>query len=242
MPVRLPSRARKHPPSKPPARRHSQNDPGETRRRLIDAAAECFVERGFRATTIRDVCARAGANIASVNYHFAGKLALYREVFRESSSWARDAYPLTGVPSADPRADLRRFVHAMIARLTDPGRGARHAKLMAHEMVEPTSVLDEVVADVIRPHFELLESIVARLLVPGHTRQSPGVRAAARAIVAQILLFRNCRSVLERLHPEDVTDARMAARAGEIAEFSLAALDGLRAADRPHRRREDPTP
>lgn len=241
MPVRSPSRARTHSPSKPPARRHPQHDPGETRRRLIDAAAECFAERGFRATTIRDVCARAGANIAAVNYHFAGKLALYREVFRESSAWAREAYPLTGVPSADPRADLRRFVHAMIARLTDPGRGARHAKLMAREMVEPTRVLDEIVEGVIRPHIELLESIVARLLVPGSTHHSPRVRAAARAIIAQILLFRNCRAVLERLHPEDATDAAMAARAEDIAEFSLAALDGLRA-DHLHRPREDATP
>ncbi len=219
-----------------PRRRRNRRDErsrGDTRRQLLESAAECFAEKGFRDTTIRDVCARAGANIAAINYHFAGKLALYREVFRETSASSLEAHPLTGLPSDDPRDDLRRFILTMVARLSDSARGARHAKLMAREMVEPTRVLDEVVEGVIRPHLQLLEGIVARVLGPGQRPGSPRVRAAARAIIAQILIFRNCRAVLERLHPGDTSTRRMHDRAQEVAEFSLAALDGLRAAPRP---------
>ena len=38
-----------------------------TRSRLLEAAGEVFAEHGFQATTVRDICARAGANVAAVN-------------------------------------------------------------------------------------------------------------------------------------------------------------------------------
>ena len=41
--------------------------------RLVDAAEELFCERGFKGTSIRDIAASAGCNIASVNYYFGGK-------------------------------------------------------------------------------------------------------------------------------------------------------------------------
>ncbi len=45
----------------------------ETRQRLIEAVGEVFAERGFRAATVRDICQRAQANVAAVNYYFGDK-------------------------------------------------------------------------------------------------------------------------------------------------------------------------
>ena len=39
----------------------------ETRRQLLEAAGVVFAERGFRDATVREICRRAGANIAAVN-------------------------------------------------------------------------------------------------------------------------------------------------------------------------------
>ena len=41
--------------------------------RLIDAAAEAFADKGFHATTTRDIAARAGLSPAGVYVHFASK-------------------------------------------------------------------------------------------------------------------------------------------------------------------------
>ena len=53
---------------------------GETRTRVLDAAARLFAASGFKKVTVRQICREAGANIAAVNYHFGDKLGLYREV------------------------------------------------------------------------------------------------------------------------------------------------------------------
>jgi len=41
--------------------------------RLLDAAEELFCEHGFDGTSVRDLAAAAGCNVASVNYYFGGK-------------------------------------------------------------------------------------------------------------------------------------------------------------------------
>lgn len=53
----------------------------ETRGRLLDAAEGLFAEQGHRAS-LRDITSAAGANLASVSYHFGSKEGLLRAVVR----------------------------------------------------------------------------------------------------------------------------------------------------------------
>jgi AcrR family transcriptional regulator len=67
----------------------------DTRARILRAAEALFVERGFAATSLRMITARAGVNLAAVNYHFGSKEELIREVFQrhlEPLNAARIAY------------------------------------------------------------------------------------------------------------------------------------------------------
>src|SRR5512147_418953 len=56
--------------------------PHETRTRILDAAEELFMLHGFEGTSMRLLTAKAGANLAAVNYHFGSKDALIEAVFR----------------------------------------------------------------------------------------------------------------------------------------------------------------
>jgi AcrR family transcriptional regulator len=51
-----------------------------TREKILEAATESFVARGYERTTITRVATRAGVSRASVFWHFGDKQSLFREV------------------------------------------------------------------------------------------------------------------------------------------------------------------
>jgi len=65
----------------------SRKRTGATREKLLVAASDVFVEKGFRDATVADICNRAAANISAVNYYFGSKEALYQESWRHSLPW-----------------------------------------------------------------------------------------------------------------------------------------------------------
>jgi len=62
----------------------------DTRNRILDAAEALFVESGFESASLRLITAKAGVNLAAVNYHFGSKDALIHAVFRRRLSRLND--------------------------------------------------------------------------------------------------------------------------------------------------------
>ncbi|HET6433519.1 TetR/AcrR family transcriptional regulator [Dyella sp.] len=55
----------------------------DTRHRLLEAAELLFIEGGYDALSLRALTARAGANLAAVNYHFGSKEAMLKELLAQ---------------------------------------------------------------------------------------------------------------------------------------------------------------
>jgi AcrR family transcriptional regulator len=200
----------------------------ETRQRLLEAAGEVFAERGFRAATVRDICQRAKANIAAVNYHFGDKEHLYIAVLKYAFSCGLQKYPpLLGLDSqSPPEQQLRAYIRSFMLRCLGEGSPAWLGKLMEREMAEPTQALDILVHEAFRPLFGLLMSIVRQLLGP--RAQPADVQLCADSIIAQCLHYQHARPVLRRVAPELRFDSADIERwTNHIAEFSLAALRQL---------------
>jgi AcrR family transcriptional regulator len=125
----------------------------ETRQRLLEAAGEVFAERGFRNTTIREICRRAQANLAAVNYHFGDKERLYAAVMKYAHACALKKYPLAQRESEEMPAEkrLHAFISYLLLSVFDKGAPAWLGKLMAREMIEPTRALDALVESIIFP-------------------------------------------------------------------------------------------
>ena len=98
-----------------------------TRERILGAALRLFAEKGYEATTMRDVAREAGASLGLAYRYFASKeefaLALYMGLAEGSEEWARDG--LVGGTVAE------RFETAMVAKLdqVSPHRGPLAALL-----------------------------------------------------------------------------------------------------------------
>ena len=203
---------------------------GETEIRLLDAAGEVFADRGFREATVREICAKAGANIAAVNYHFGDKERLYHAVIAHAGTLAIAKYPPGGKIHSDAPVEER--LHAYIAmfleRLLDEsgGRPAWHGRLMAREMIEPTGALDEIVKRFIEPqHIRLREMLQELATGAGHPLSAQSLRWCACSVVGQCLFYKHCRPVVERLMPEQAFGAdQRAAIADHITRFCIAGV------------------
>ena len=202
-----------------------------TRERLLTAAAETFAEHGYRGATVREICRRARANVAAVNYHFRDKAGLYEEVVRECERRATDKFPLHPAQQpSNPDEKLRLFVRQFLARIFDPGVRSQHGRLMLREMIEPSPALDRLVQEAIRPQVLLLQDTVRGVLGPNATDDE--VRFGGLSVVGQCVFYHQCRPVLERLFPDLAFGPELIDRLSEhVTSLSLTGLRGLREAN-----------
>ena len=107
--------------------------PEGTRLDLIEAGILLFGQKGFSATSVRELAALAGANIAAIAYHFGGKEELRLACAEEFGRQMRDATdkaPVSPAPTASKaRDELAAIIQAVLAFLLGArGPGGRLAR------------------------------------------------------------------------------------------------------------------
>ena len=205
-----------------------QEETEQTRDRILLAAVEIFSEKGFRGATVRDICALADVNVASVKYYFQNKESLYNEALTFSFRLADRKYPQDAVADVTlpPEDRLHMFILTLMSRLMDDTQLGSHGKLMAREIVEPTGALDHIVETAMRPRFMVLRDILPRLAGADWTQAD--IDRFIHSIIGQCMAFRHSRALIERLSPEIVSGEQALERSAElIYRFSLAALRRL---------------
>ena len=139
--------------------------PEGTRTKLLDAAGQVFAESGFQAATVREICARAGVNIALVNYHFGDKLELYTEVLRHSVGAPGNGIIKQATRSAAPAEEVfRELIHAMLLRVCRADRPGWHFRLMMHEFAQPTPAMASVIDETMRPVYDRFRELIGSML------------------------------------------------------------------------------
>ncbi|MDZ7753146.1 MAG: CerR family C-terminal domain-containing protein [Gammaproteobacteria bacterium] len=207
-----------------------------TRERLMAAAVQVFAERGYEAATVRDICRRAGTNVAAVNYHFGDKHRLYGAIFDTVFTLLRARRRRFLPPHRPPEERLRVFIQALFEEmfhcLGDADECTRLAAMYLMEMVRPTDVLDRVVQEYIRHDAEELRDIVAALLGPRAGRDT--VVDCSASIIGQVLYYYHARPLIERLHPEGPPpEQRITELVEHISRFSVAGVRAVGARSEP---------
>jgi TetR/AcrR family transcriptional regulator, regulator of cefoperazone and chloramphenicol sensitivity len=199
-----------------------------TRAKLLEAARHVFAERGFYAATVREICMRAGANVAAVNYHFHDKLGLYTEVLQQSVRAKQfDSIRETLDSSAPAEETLRAVIRIRLQAMRSGDLRDCQFRIMAHEFAQPTPAMTRIINKVSRPVYDRFLQLVGQIigLPPGHEK----TRLCVHSIMGQIMLYVMASPVLTRLWPElKMTPAQLDRIADHIADFSLAYLRGVR--------------
>lgn len=133
------------------------------RERLLREAGRIFAAKGFDKASTREICQAAGANIGLISYYFGDKLGLYREVLVQPVA---DVMARMPAPDAEaPLIDwLTSFYGAFLRPLQqDDDALADLMRLCGREMIEPSTVYEEVCAEHIAPqHYALVEMLAKR--------------------------------------------------------------------------------
>jgi AcrR family transcriptional regulator len=198
--------------------------PELTRDKLIEAAGHVFAERGYRAATVREICRRAGANIASVSYTFGDKMGLYTEVLRESVRAAQTPAMKAALDlRLSPQDTIRGVIRARLTSLCQESRPEWHIRLVMHEFSHPTPAMTRVVEEGMRPIYERVRRAVSKIV--GLPADHETTRLSVNSIIGQILFYTFSRPVLSRLQPElQLTPDQLDRIADHIADFSLTYL------------------
>jgi len=156
-----------------------------TARKLLAAASEVFAQKGYRDATIAEICERAGANVAAVNYHFGDKETLYKEAWRHSFSESVKAHPPGGGVSDDAPPDERLggYVTALLHRIADENN--KEFLFVQKELANPTGLLDEVIHKEIHSLRKNMEKLVHELL--GRCAPDIQVRFCVISIISQCI-------------------------------------------------------
>ncbi len=127
--------------------------PAETRDRILSTAEALFMERGYAATSLRMITAKAKVNLAAVNYHFGSKEALIREVFERRLAplnSARIAYLDRLEAQSRGRAlSVEQIIEAIVAPALQVNRdplagGAVFLRLLGRAFSEPGETMREI--------------------------------------------------------------------------------------------------
>jgi AcrR family transcriptional regulator len=199
----------------------------DTRTKLLDAAGQVFADSGFQAATVREICARAGVNVALINYHFGDKLELYTEVLRHSVGTSGNGIIQKAIAStAPPQEAFRELIHAMLLRVCRGDRPGWQFRLMVHELAQPTPAMSSVIDETMRPIYDRFRELVGMMLQLPADHDT--VRLSTHSVIGQVVHYVHARHVVSRLWPDlDLNPERIAQIATHIADFSLAGLNGI---------------
>jgi AcrR family transcriptional regulator len=145
---------------------------GDTRARLLEAAMDCFSERGYAGTTTRRICERAGVNLALLSYHWGGKGPLWAAVLGRLNE-RLVAIATEATCSGQAHTDLRDGVSAFLSAvarelLADP----RPLRVMAWAQLQPDgfdpAVVEAAYAPAVRGAIAFLQAAQAAGQIPEH--------------------------------------------------------------------------
>lgn len=190
--------------------------PQGTAAELIAAALRLFGQKGFAATSTREIAAAASTNVASIAYHFGGKDGLRRacgqEIIRRMGAVLGPPAQGADPPPAMAIVAIEGVIRTMAGFLLARREAEDIVPFMLRELAENGPVLDEVYGTLFAP----VHGRLCRLwsVITGTPAESEKTRLIVFSLIGQLMYFRIGRPIVERRmgwHQTGADEARQVA-------------------------------
>jgi TetR/AcrR family transcriptional regulator, regulator of cefoperazone and chloramphenicol sensitivity len=163
--------------------RTSRPDGAATRQHLLDVAGRIFAERGFADSTSKEICEKAGTPMASVNYHFGSREALYEAALVEAHRQVVGLDELAALVDGirDPKDRLRAVLTRLVSLSTSTKRPWGFL-LILREVLSPSAAIPALIEQAVRPKAAFMMGLVSDVL-----GLQPNDAAVQRAVLFTVL-------------------------------------------------------
>ncbi len=182
-----------------------------------------------------DICSRAGANVAAVNYYFSDKAGLYAEAWRYAFEQFGKLVS-ADLDGSTPEEQLRELIAILINNFATEGGSGHFIRLYLVEMVNPSGLIRDDWLELIGPRRQRLHDIIRNLIGPQADELS--------VMFCELSIINQCRTLLtvkqtdlEYFLGQPLDTAIFNRMADHIADFSLAGIKAIgqsREPARPH--------
>jgi AcrR family transcriptional regulator len=195
-----------------------------TRERILKAAERLFAERGYDATSVRAIVAKARVNQAAINYHFAGKEGLYRDVLRTAfRALTQDQLAHAEEAKAMSREEaLVEFVRRQLQPITARDEVSRYMRIFNWETARQTVVFRKLMREEAAPFMGLAVDLVRRFMPEADQRT---LALAAIWLIGQCSVFvRNREQLAEFPVGVSLDESVVKQLAGLVSRWALGGL------------------
>ena len=163
----------------------SAGTPISVRQRILEVAFEMFASTGFHGTHLREICNRAGTNVAAVCYHFQSKEGLYDAVIMEAGRQLADPdYSFVLSQQLSPEQKLLKLTESLLKRLG--AAGAWVPKLLARELADRSRATGNYAAIGLERDFVLMQSVIRQLPI---SRTETDIRLHALSLLGLCVFY-----------------------------------------------------
>jgi AcrR family transcriptional regulator len=198
----------------------AKSEPRWTRRKharpeeITAAALESFVERGYAATRLDDVAARAGISKGTLYLYFANKEELFKAVVREALVARLVEFQSQIGKFQGSSAELLRLVFKTWWERIGSTRISGIPKLILSEARNFPEIARFYVEEVVRPGHETLAAVIKRGIKRGEFREGIDVDATVHLLAAPMLMITLWKNAIEpccdeRIDPETLLAAHV---------------------------------
>lgn len=140
-----------------------------TKLNILNAATELFAEKGFKGTTVRDICKKANTYQISINYYFGSKDNLYKESLIHAYHYSDEYLAVENLKTCDmePFKKLRvllkkRFMS--LASLSDPKKNEFFTILTKSYETQGCMLKDEVLEKTVKVFMAHVYELISEVL------------------------------------------------------------------------------
>jgi AcrR family transcriptional regulator len=169
-----------------------------TRQAILDASYRLFIQRGFAATSMRDISAHAHLALGSTYNHFSSKEDIFKVIVEERHPFFEIIPILNSVQGTTAEAFIHSAAHTLVEQL------ARHPDFLNLMLIEIVEFKSKHVPKLFARFFPMLLPLAERMsALEGNLRQIPPF-VLARAFLGMFFSYYITEILLGQAMPPEL--------------------------------------